>query len=306
MPEREVPDMSEKPARPRGLGRGLSALMSDLAIDSSAIAEPGQQTGRTLPVDRLQPNPDQPRRTFRDSELQDLADSLREHGVIQPIIVRPAAGQPDLYQIVAGERRWRAALLAGLDAVPVVVRDYTDLQTLEVALIENIQRSDLNPIEEATGFAALIDRFGHTQEQLGQALGKSRSHVANQLRLLTLPAEVQSLVTAGQLSAGHARALVGHPDVIALARHVATQGLSVRDTERLARKPKSPGNGMPGGRPFPAAKDPDTIQIENELSAQLGMGVTIEQSPGQEGGKLILRYKSAAQLDDLMRALTGF
>lgn len=294
--------MSDRPNRPRGLGRGLSALMADVAPPP---AEDGARTRRAdtrLPVEALRPNPDQPRRHFPEAEMAELAASIREKGIIQPLIVRPASGEGGQYDIVAGERRWRAAQAAELHEVPVIIRDYTDTEVLEIAIIENIQRADLNPLDEAAAYRQLMERFGHTQEQLATALGKSRSHIANLLRLLTLPEEVQGLVTAGQITAGHARALVGHADAVALGRRIASSGLSVREAERLAKGPATGRQGKGAGR---SDKDPDTIAIERELSATLGMAVSIDHAPGGQGGRLILRYRDLAQLDDLLRALSG-
>ena len=218
----------------RGLGRGLSALMADVHLAGPDQAPAGRRAELQIPVDRLEPNPQQPRLDFRRDELESLADSIRQKGVIQPLIVRRKPGR-DVYEIVAGERRWRAAQLAQLHEVPVVVRDLNDSEVLEVAIIENIQRADLNAIEEALGFRQLMTRFGHTQEKLAEALSKSRSHVANLLRLLTLPAEVQDMVRDGTLSAGHARALIGSPNAADLARQIVAKGLSVRETERLVK-----------------------------------------------------------------------
>ena len=283
--------------RPRGLGRGLSALMADVAQDTEQGA---RRADLKVPVEQIRPNPDQPRRTFRPEEMEELAASVREKGIIQPLILRQTG--PDAYEIVAGERRWRAAQMAQLHEVPAILRDYSDSEVLEIAIIENIQRADLNAVDEAAGYRQLMERFGHTQEQLATALGKSRSHIANLLRLLTLPEGVQSMVSDGTLSAGHARTLVGRDDALALARKMAMDGLSVRAAERLVKEPaRSPRRADAASR----AKDPDTLQIEQELTAALGMSVTIDHAPGGEGGKLTLRYRSLEQLDDLLRALSG-
>jgi len=292
--------MTDKP-KSRGLGRGLSALMSDVTGDTAP--DTPRRPDLRVPVESLRPNPNQPRRTFGEAELTELADSIREKGVIQPLIVRPDPTTTGRYEIVAGERRWRAAQRAQLHDLPVIVRPYTDTEVLEVAIIENIQRADLNAIDEAGAYRQLMDRFGHTQDQLATALGKSRSHVANLMRLLALPGEVQRYVTEGQLTAGHARALIGHPRCAELARRAITDKLSVREVERLARQP-APTTRQPR-HPGAPAKDADTIQIERELSAALGMGVTIDHTPGEESGKLTIRYKTLAQLDDLLRALGG-
>jgi ParB family chromosome partitioning protein len=292
--------VTDKP-KSRGLGRGLSALMSDVTGDAPATAP--RRPDLHIPVESLRPNPNQPRRTFGEAEMSELAASIREKGVIQPLIVRPDPTAQGRYEIVAGERRWRAAQRAQLHDVPVIVRTYTDTEVLEVAIIENIQRADLNPIDEASAYRQLMERFGHTQDQLATALGKSRSHVANQMRLLSLPDEVQRYVTEGHLTAGHARALIGHPRCAELARRAITDKLSVREVERLTRQPAT-ATRQPK-HPGAPTKDADTIQIERELSAALGMGVTIDHTPGEEGGKLTLRYRTLAQLDDLLRALSG-
>jgi ParB family transcriptional regulator, chromosome partitioning protein len=288
--------MIDKTVRSRGLGRGLSALMADVAAPEASPRRPDLMVA----VELIQPNPDQPRRRFAPVELQELADSIRQHGVIQPLIVRPLPGVEGQFQIVAGERRWRAAQLAGLHQVPVIQRDYSENDVLQVAIIENIQRADLNALEEAAAYRSLIDRFGHTQDQLATALAKSRSHIANQMRLLTLPDDVQALVRDGHLTAGHARALIGHPHASALAQRIMVNRLTVRDAENLARKPFDPAQGR---KPPPQAKDPDTVALENELTANLRMGVTIDQDVGKESGRLIFRYKNLGQLDDLLRAL---
>ncbi len=294
--------MTEKQIKNRGLGRGLSALMADVTSETSP--DRPRRPDQRVPIENLRANPDQPRRSFAEDALAELAASIREKGIIQPLIVRPDATRAGGFEIVAGERRWRAAQLAQLHDVPVIVRDYSDTEVLEVAIIENIQRADLNAIDEAAGYRQLMDRFGHTQEQLAAALGKSRSHIANQMRLLSLPEDVQSFLVQGQLSAGHARTLVGHPRASELARRMIQGGMSVRDAEALVRKAS---DAPPKPRPAraAAAKDADTVQIERELAATLGMSVSIDQTPGTEGGRLTLHYKDLAQLDDLLRALSG-
>ncbi len=295
--------MADKSSRNRGLGRGLSALMADVV--SEPDAERPRRPDLKVPVESLQPNPNQPRRTFNPDDLAELAASIREKGVIQPLIVRPDVSTQGRYEIVAGERRWRAAQMAQLHDVPVIVRNYTDTEVLEVAIIENIQRADLNAMDEAAAFRQLMERFGHTQDQLATALGKSRSHIANQMRLLSLPDDVQHYITSGAISAGHARALIGHPRCSELARQIISGKLSVREAERLAREPgASPATRRPR-KSGTADKDADTLQIEQELSSTLGMGVTIDHTPGEEGGRLTLRYRSLAQLDDLLRVLSG-
>lgn len=288
----------------RGLGRGLSALMADIEPTSEAPADPSGAVARRadhrIPVEMIHPNPDQPRRSFTEEALNELAASIREKGVIQPLILRPDPAEPGMYQIVAGERRWRASQLAQLHDVPAIVRDFNDTEVLEVAIIENIQRSDLNPLEEASGYRQLMDRFGHTQEKLAEAMGKSRSHVANLLRLLNLPEEVQNMVRDGQLSAGHARALITADDPIALAQRVISRALSVRDVEKLAKA--APGRGNQTTRK-PSEKDADTKALEGDLSAAIGMKVGIDHDIAQGSGTISIKYKDLAQLDDIVRIL---
>lgn len=295
--------MTDKSIKNRGLGRGLSALMSDVTAEGIHDDRPRRPDLR-VPVERLYPNPSQPRRIFPEDALSELAASIREKGIIQPLIVRAHPDRIGDFEIVAGERRWRAAQIAQLHELPVIVRSYTDAEVLEVAIIENIQRADLNAIDEAAGYRQLIDRFGHTQEQLATVLGKSRSHIANQMRLLGLPADVQSYLADGKLTAGHARALIGHPMAGDLARRIIKGKLSVREAERLAKTfgVTPVQNAPPRADP---TKDPDTIQIEQELAASLGMPVSIEHKAGEDGGKLVLRYRNLTQLDDLLRALAG-
>ncbi|MCC7320080.1 MAG: ParB/RepB/Spo0J family partition protein [Rubellimicrobium sp.] len=291
--------MSER-IRPRGLGRGLSALMADVTPETGAAAP--RRPDQRLPVEVLHPNPNQPRRSFAPEAMEELTASVREKGVIQPLIVRPIADNPGHFEIVAGERRWRAAQAAQLHEVPVLLRDYSDTEVLEIAIIENIQRADLSAIDEAAGYRQLMDRFGHTQEQLATALGKSRSHIANLLRLLSLPEDVQAMVGDGRLTAGHARTLVGNPEASTLARRMAEESLSVRAAERLTRKQgTAPRRAEGAGR----IKDADTVMIERELSAAIGMRVSIEHDTGGEGGRLIVHYRDLAQFDDLLRALSG-
>ena len=225
-----------KQQKSRGLGRGLSALMADVNQDTVTDTSGPRRPDTHLPIERVVPNPDQPRRTFEQTALDDLAASIREKGIIQPIIVRNDPTDPSRYQIVAGERRWRAAQLANLHDIPVLIREFDDTEVLEVAIIENIQRADLNPVDEASGYKHLMERFGHTQDQLSKVLGKSRSHVANQMRLLALPDAVLDLLARGDLSSGHARALIGHPNASQLARQVVDKKLSVRDIEKLVKQ----------------------------------------------------------------------
>ncbi|SEM50122.1 chromosome segregation DNA-binding protein [Gemmobacter aquatilis] len=296
----------EKKIERRGLGRGLSALMADISVDPAPVAAaPGAaRASDVLPIERIKPNPLQPRRSFTDENLRELANSLQQKGVLQPLIVRPIAGT-NSYEIVAGERRWRAAQLAQLHELPVLIRDFDDTEVLEVAIIENIQRADLNAIEEALAYRQLMDRFGHTQEKLAEALSKSRSHIANLLRLLNLPEDVQGLVRGGQLSAGHARALITAPDASELAKAVVARGLNVRETEELVRKPASEGRkGESARRSAGAEKDADTRALEADLSANLGMAVMIAHEPGGERGTLSIRYNTLEDLDLLCRVLS--
>ncbi len=290
----------------KGLGRGLSALMSDINLTESDIeSTPGRRSGGPLsvPVENIRPNPDQPRRTFEPQALAELAESIRAKGIIQPLVVRQINDGPD-YEIVAGERRWRAAQMASLHHVPVVVRTFTDSEVVEIAIIENIQRADLNALEEAMAFRQLMERFGHTQEKLAEALSKSRSHIANTLRLLSLPDDVQTLVSNGKLSAGHARTLIGTPDPLALALKVIGGGLSVRDTEKLVRNISTASSGTSHPRRSPQ-KDADTLAIEADLSANLGMSVSINHEPGVGGGGSIsIKYRSLDQLDMLCQVLS--
>lgn len=293
--------MSDSKLAKRGLGRGLSALMADLDLDGPAEARPIKD--RTLvPIEQITANPDQPRRSFDPAALQELADSLRQRGVLQPLIVRQHPTDEGLYQIVAGERRWRAAQMAQLHELPVIIRDLSDTEVLEVAIIENIQRADLNAIEEAASFRQLMDRFGHTQEKLAEALNKSRSHIANLLRLLNLPDQVQDHVKDGRLTAGHARALVTAENPAALARRVIDNNLSVRETEELVRRQAQAATDKGASKPSRGQeKDADTRALEADLSAQLKMPVTIDHSAS--GGTLTISYRNLEQLDRLCQIL---
>lgn len=297
--------MSELGKRRGGLGRGLNALLGDIAREEPITGDRDTSPGvRMLPVSAMAPHPDQPRRRFDDAALEELAASIAARGVIQPIVVRPHGRE---YQIVAGERRWRAAQRARLTEVPVVVRRFDDAETLEIALVENIQRQDLNAIEEAQAYQRLSGEYGHTQEALAKIVHKSRSHVANLLRLLELPEGVQAMVVEGALSMGHARALLGSRDVEELAREVASRGLSVRETEKLVRgakggdRPPRPAGGGPQG-PTPAA-DGDVAALENQLADLLGLAVRIAH--GENGGTLTLGYATLDQLDMVCQRLTG-
>lgn len=286
----------------RGLGRGLSALMSDVSLSETQTPPKADQA---VPIEDIAPNPDQPRRAFAQDRLDELASSIREKGVIQPLIVRPTPEGRAKYQIVAGERRWRAAQLAQLHEVPVIVRELDDTEVLELAIVENIQRADLNAVEEAAGYRQLMDRFGHTQEKLAEALGKSRSHIANLLRLLALPDSVQSLVVEGKLSAGHARALVPLEDPVPLAHKVAKKGLSVRETERLAKAAQEGRGHAPGAAAEShPEKDADTRVLEQDLTANLGLPVSIDHRAGGQGGSVRIVYKTLDELDEICRVLS--
>jgi ParB family chromosome partitioning protein len=301
--------MTENKPKTRGLGRGLSALMADVSAQQDERATESAQQRRPdllVPIEKVFPNPDQPRRSFGNEQMQDLAASIREKGVIQPLIVRRRAAESGTFEIVAGERRWRAAQIAQLHELPVLVRDFSDTEVLEVAIIENIQRADLNPLEEAVGYKQLMEKFGHTQDKLSEVLGKSRSYIANLVRLLQLPDEVQGYLRDGQLSAGHARALITAQDPAGLARKVIQQGLSVRETERLAKKatPDDAALGISQPKPRKAVeKDADTRALEGDLSANLGMKVSIQHENGQESGLITIRYTSLDELDDLCQKL---
>ena len=282
-----------------GLGRGLSALLGESNDRDHSynpvVAGPAEhRPQRTLPIAQLKPNPFQPRQTFEPEALEELANSIREKGILQPILVRPVQGTTDEYQIVAGERRWRAAQKARLHEVPVVVKSLTDTEALEFALIENIQRADLNAMEEARGYRQLIEKFNYTQDALGQVIGKSRSHIANTMRLMQLPQTVQDFIVSGQLSAGHARTLVGVDNPEALARELIAGRMNVREAEDRGRAAK-------GKTKRPKGKDADTRALEASLSAQLGLSVTINNKG--EKGEMKIAYKTLEQLDDVCRKL---
>ena len=300
----ETTDKPKIVKRPHGLGRGLSALLGDVAREEpvAPAASPSSKAVQNIEVSLIQPHPEQPRRHFDEGALQELADSIAKRGVIQPIIVRPHGGG---FQIVAGERRWRAAQRAQLHRIPAIVRDFDEQETLEIALIENIQREDLNPIEEAEAYRKLIGDFQHTQDALGRIVGKSRSHIANLMRLLDLPPSVQQQVMEQKISMGHARALIGVPDCETLARQVEQKGLSVRDTEQLVRRMKT-GEDMPAARRNGAALEPDAdiASLEQHLADILGLKVDIDHASGA-GGTLSLRYSTLDQLDMLCQRLSG-
>lgn len=299
--------MADRNQRNRGLGRGLSALMADVTIDTATpdADNPEPRRGEQLiPIEKITPNPDQPRRHFTDEDLQDLTASISEKGIIQPLILRPNP-QGEGYQIVAGERRWRAAQRAQLHELPAIIRELDDTEALEIAIIENIQRADLNAIEEAQGYSDLMERFGHTQEKVSEALGKSRSHIANLLRLLNLPSQVQDYVRQGRLSAGHARTLVTAADPETLAKTIISKGLSVRDSEKLAKAEKTPATQASDKLAKPE-KDADTRALEADLSAATGLKITIDHKPGGTAGTMTIRYKHLEQLDDLCARLSKF
>jgi ParB family chromosome partitioning protein len=272
--------------KPQRLGMGLSALLGDAGTPPAAP--------QALPITAIEPGPFQPRGAMDEQALADLAASIREHGILQPILVRPKPGAKGRYQIIGGERRWRAAQLVPLHDVPVVIRDLDDRTALAAALVENLQREDLNALEEAEGYQRLTREFGLTQEALGKAVGKSRSHVANTLRLLALPARIKELLGAGSLSAGHARALLTSPDPVKLAEQVVARGLNVRQTEALAAAGAKP-------RP-PRAQDPETRALERDLMAKLGLKVAIKH--GRRGGTVTIAYRDLDQLDALIRLLS--
>lgn len=280
--------MTEPPRR--SLGRGLSALFGDEATEVPA------GDAQTAPVEKLTPGRYQPRRNFDPEELAELARSIADRGILQPILVRRHPDDPEMYEIIAGERRWRAAQLANLHQVPVITRSFSDQEALEIGLIENLQRKDLTAIEEAEGYRRLLDDFAHTQEALAETVGKSRSHVTNTLRLLTLPDPVKSMVDKGELTAGHARALIGTENPAALAKVVLRRGLSVRQTEKLVSTEKDPAQ-----RRQPLQKDADTVALERDLTALLGLDVEIQVKRG--GGTLLLHYRSLDQLDDILHRL---
>lgn len=280
-------------AQKRRLGRGLAALIGDDVIEA---ASPEESRGlRHLPIELLHSNPNNPRKQFKEEELEDLSKSIREKGLLQPIVVRQRADGE--YEIVAGERRWRASQRAGLHELPVLIRDLSDGETLEIALIENIQRSDLNPLEEARAYGQLLEQFSYTQQQLADSVGKSRSHIANTLRLLTLPESVRSYIEDGKLTAGHARTLVATDSPADLANKIISLGLSVREAETLTRN-----NPATATRKAKATKDADTRALEKQLADAMGLRVEIK-AQGREGGTLLIKYKTLDQLDGITHRL---
>jgi ParB family chromosome partitioning protein len=280
------------------LGRGLASLIGDVGGEAAHLERPRAQ--RKVPIEFIKPNPRNPRRDFSDAELGELAGSIKQHGVIQPIVVRPVKGAQDRYEIIAGERRWRASQIAGLHEVPIVLVDVGDSDALEIMIIENVQREDLNAMEEAQGYHALTNEFKRSQDEIAKIVGKSRSHVANMMRLTKLPEEVQAYIVSGQLSAGQARPLIGVADAVAVAKRIVDGGLSARQAEALAheegvpeRKPQKPRGGK--------AKDPDTVALEKRVSDALGLAVSVDHR--DPGGTVHIRYRDLEQLDEIVRRL---
>ncbi|MBU1312730.1 MAG: ParB/RepB/Spo0J family partition protein [Alphaproteobacteria bacterium] len=281
----------------RRLGRGLAALIGEMDQPLQVDEAPKPvNPDRMLPIEHVSRNPRNPRRQFDESDLQDLANSIRQHGIVQPVVVRTVNGQ---FEIIAGERRWRAAQLAGLHEIPVIVRDVDDRTALEIAIVENVQRADLNPLEEALGYDQLIAEYGYTQNDLGGIIGKSRSHVANSLRLLKLPEPVRDMLSSGELSAGHARALITTSDPVALARTIVAKGMSVRDAERLAQNDVKAQTQPQGAKA--EQKDSDTLALERTLSDSLGLEVKIAHKGGN--GQMRITYRNLEQLEEICRLL---
>ncbi|GJE15736.1 ParB/RepB/Spo0J family partition protein [Methylobacterium marchantiae] len=289
--------MADEVARPR-LGRGLAALIGDVGDDNGDAGKP--QAQRKVAVEFLRPNPRNPRRRFHETELDELAASIKLRGIIQPIVVRALAGVPDTYEIVAGERRWRAAQRAGLHEAPIVVVEIDDRTSLEYAILENVQRSDLNAIEEAAGYERLMSEFRYSQTELAEIIGKSRSHLANTLRLLQLSSPIQDRVVAGEITAGHARALLAVRDPEAVARRIVAEGLSVREVEALASAEVPEGDAPRPGRPRKPERDGRVRSLEQAMARALGVSVSLK-AKGQTGGEIRIRYETAEELDDLCR-----
>ena len=281
------------------LGRGLASLIGDVGGEAAHVERPRAQ--RKVPIEFLKPNPRNPRRAFSDAELGELSDSIKQHGVIQPIVVRPVKGTQDRYEIIAGERRWRASQMAGLHEVPIVPVDVSDAVALEFAIIENVQREDLNAMEESQGYHALANDFKHSQDEIAKLVGKSRSHIANMMRLTKLPADVQALIASGDLSAGHARALIGVPDPSAAAKRIVAEGLNVRQAEALAHEEGVPERQPQKARAGKVQKDPDTLALEKRVSDALGLAVTVDHK--NPGGVVQIRYRDLDQLDEILKRL---
>jgi ParB family chromosome partitioning protein len=277
----------------KGLGRGLSSLMGDTETTQTKNTNVGQET--KIPIANLKPSPSQPRRLFNKNSIYELADSIKAKGLVQPLVVRPSPSDTNSYEIIAGERRWRAAQIAQLHEVPVVIRNFNDTEALEVAIIENVQRSDLSPIEEAAGYKRLIENHGHTQEDLSGIVGKSRSHIANIIRLLSLPQSIQDMITEGKISSGHARAIMNSAFPEQLAEKIINENLSVRDAENLAKDKKSIIKKL-------KLKDPDTIDLENKISEKLGLTININHK-GKKGGSIKIDYKTLDQLEMITQKL---
>jgi ParB family chromosome partitioning protein len=282
------------------LGRGLASLIGDVGGEAAHLERPRAQ--RKVPIEFLKANPRNPRRQFSDAELGELADSIKQHGVIQPIAVRPVKGAADRYEIIAGERRWRAAQIAGLHEVPIVPLDVSDSDALEIAIIENVQREDLNAMEEAQGYHALANEFSRSADEIAKIVGKSRSHVANMMRLTKLPEEVQALIASGELTAGHARALIGVPDPAATAKRIIAEGLNVRQVETLVHD-----IGVPTRKPRNArgalVKDADTLALEKRVGDILGLAVSVDHKG--PSGTMHIKYRDLEQLDEILRRLNG-
>ena len=294
--------MVERKSKSRGLGRGLSSLMGDLnnePLTSNENSE-SQTIEKLVPVEKIYPNPNQPRKSFQEEKLIELANSIKTKGIVQPLIVRKKKGTKESFEIVAGERRWRAAQRAQIHELPVIIKEFTDIEVLEIAIIENVQRADLNPIEEALGYKNLMENFDHTQEGLSKEIGKSRSHIANLLRLLNLPLAVQELLISGQLTAGHARALVTCDNPLAIAKQIISLGLSVRDAERLA---KNVSEKKVSNKAKTKEKPADTVLLEADLSAALKMKVSINHEEGKEKGLMSITYKSLDELDRISEVI---
>ena len=294
--------MVERKSKSRGLGRGLSSLMGDLnneSLTSNKNSE-SQTIEKLVPVEKIYPNPNQPRKSFQEEKLIELANSIKTKGIVQPLIVRKKKGTKESFEIVAGERRWRAAQRAQIHELPVIIKEFTDIEVLEIAIIENVQRADLNPIEEALGYKNLMENFDHTQDGLSKEIGKSRSHIANLLRLLNLPSSVQGLLISGQLTAGHARALVTCDNPLAIAKQIISLGLSVRDAERLA---KNVSDKKVSNKTKTKEKPADTVLLEADLSAALKMKVSINHEEGKEKGLISITYKSLDELDRISEVI---